>query len=124
MTERLPMTAHYAKHLADMDHALPTTGGVVAKALVPPAAFEPATCPLGKGCSILLSYGGPDARVYPARFRASISAGDRVGPSDAWRLPSPGAQPGRVPSQGRRQGGAALPPHPATASHSAEAQET
>lgn len=123
MTERLPMTAHYAKHLADMDHALPTTGGVVAEALVPPAGIEPATCPLGKGCSILLSYGGPDARVYPARFRASISTDCRVGRSDASHPPSPGSQPGRVVAQVRRQGGAVLPPHPATASQAAEAQE-
>ncbi len=42
--------------------------------VVPPAGVEPAACPLGRGRSIRLSYGGLHARVYPAPRRASITA--------------------------------------------------
>lgn len=41
--------------------------------VVPPAGVEPATCPLGRGRSIRLSYGGEDSRVYPAADRPSTT---------------------------------------------------
>ena len=39
--------------------------------MVPPAGVEPATCPLGRGCSIQLSYGGLEGPSYLERCRAS-----------------------------------------------------
>ena len=49
---------------------IPTTLGRLvqqptAAALVPPAGVEPAACPLGRGRSIRLSYGGVGDGVYP-----------------------------------------------------------
>lgn len=49
----------------------------LARELVPPAGIEPATCPLGKGCSILLSYGGLHPGVYRAGARPSTGEGGR-----------------------------------------------
>lgn len=53
--------------------------------VVPPAGVEPATCPLGRGRSIRLSYGGEDSRVYPAADRPSTTrrATGRTPGSDA-----------------------------------------
>ena len=39
------------------------------KALATPAGFEPATCPLGGGCSIQLSHGAVEHRIIVSRSR-------------------------------------------------------
>ncbi len=57
-----------------------------------PARFERATCRLGGGCSIQLSYGSVP-RDQPARPGAGTHSMilDRPGPSYAWYIGNPGA---------------------------------
>ena len=56
--------------------------------LVPPAGIEPATCPLGKGCSIQLSYGGLAERSY--LLARGLSSDGRAEPCTDVRRPGDG----------------------------------
>lgn len=73
MAEHPTMNAPHQAATAPEAWPLVTLEPKPVRGLVPPAGIEPATCPLGKGCSILLSYGGLHARVYPAYLGASIA---------------------------------------------------